>query len=63
MLPYRYIKNASKLLACDPDADLLLELLDELEYVFETIDPEFQDRVIQLIEQCNTKLSEQNSRR
>jgi hypothetical protein len=50
MEPYLFINRASELLKTSQSRETLQELPDELEYLYEALNPEFQDLAAQLIE-------------
>jgi hypothetical protein len=54
--PYAYMQQAAGQLD-RLDAPALLELLDELEYLFEVIPPELQELAEQLMQQVRQRLA------
>jgi hypothetical protein len=56
MEPYLFINRASELLQTTLSRETLEELLDELEYLFEALDPELQELATQLIDECTNRL-------
>lgn len=55
--PFGYIQQVANNLDRINTRQELETVLDEVEYLFEVLDPELQDFAYQLIEQIQTKLS------
>lgn len=55
--PYGYMQQVAASLDRIDDRKELETLLDEVEYLFEVLDPELQDFGYQLIDRIQTKLS------
>ena len=56
MQPYRYLEQVASRLDEFQDRDQLELVLDDLELVFDAIDPEFQDLCSGLIERLSRRL-------
>ena len=57
MEPYRYLEKVSAAFDTLNTREEINEVLDELEYLYELIDPEFQDLAGDLIAKLTDKLS------
>jgi hypothetical protein len=56
MEPYLFINRASELLQTTQSREILEELLDELKFLFDALDPELQELATQLIDECANRL-------
>lgn len=56
--PYSYMQQVAKQMGDLNDRREIETVLDELEYLFEVIPPDFQDTAEQLIAQLRKKLAE-----
>ncbi len=56
--PYKYLQQVSELFNSLNTPEEINQVLDELEYLFDLIDPEFQDQVSDLIARLNERLQE-----
>jgi hypothetical protein len=56
MEPYRYLEQVSLNLDLVTDRQELNRILDELEFVYEALEPEHQDLASDLIGRINSKL-------
>lgn len=58
MQPYVYLQKVGSALDRMDDPDEINRVLDELEFMYEALDPEFQDLVADLIDRLHVKLKE-----
>ena len=58
--PYKYLEQVSELFDSLNTAEEINQVLDELEYLFDLIEPEFQDQVSDLITRLTQRLQELN---
>ncbi len=56
--PYRYLQQVSELFDSLNTADEINQVLDELEFLFELIEPELQDQVSDLISRLTRRLQD-----
>ena len=56
MEPYRYLEKVGRALSTLEDRDQILAIIDELEFLYEALDPEFQDLASGLIARLNQRL-------
>lgn len=57
MEPYRYLQEAARALDSDTlSRDELNTIVDELKFIFEVLDPEFQDLATDLIARYRARL-------
>lgn len=58
MQSFDYLTRASEMLKGKLTREELVEILDELEYLYEAFDPKIQDLVAQLVDQCYQRLAQ-----
>ncbi len=58
--PYKYLEQVSELFETLNTAEEINQVLDELEYLYDLIEPEFQDQVSDLISRLTNRLQELN---
>jgi len=58
--PYRYLEQVSELFDSLNTREQINQVIDELEFLFDLIDPEFQDQVSDLISRLTKRLQEIN---
>ena len=58
MQPNAYLSMASEMLNARLSREEPVEVLDELEYLYEAVDPEFQELASHLMEQYSNRLNE-----
>ncbi len=58
MEPYRYLQEVSRHLDQMHDSEALNRTLDEVEYLYDALDPEFQDLADDLIQRLHQRLSQ-----
>ena len=58
--PYRYLEQVSELFDTLNTREQINQVIDELEFLFDLIDPEFQDQVSDLISRLTKRLQEIN---
>ncbi len=58
--PYRYLEQVSELFDTLQTREEINQVIDELEFLFDLIDPEFQDQVSDLISRLIKRLQELN---
>lgn len=58
--PYKYLEQVSELFDSLNTREEINQVLDELEYLFDLIEPDFQDQVSDLIARLTTRLQELN---
>lgn len=58
--PYRYLEQVSELFDTLNTREEINQVIDELEFLFDLIDPEFQDQVSDLISRLTKRLQELN---
>jgi hypothetical protein len=58
--PYKYLEQVSELFETLNTPEAINQVLDELEYLFDLIEPEFQDQVSDLIGRLTKRLQELN---
>ena len=56
--PYRYLEQVSELFDTLTTREQINQVIDELEFLFDLIDPEFQDQVSDLISRLTKRLQE-----
>lgn len=56
--PYKYLQQVSELFDTLTTREEINQVLDELEFMFDLIDPEFQDQVSELINRLTQRLQE-----
>ena len=56
--PYKYLEQVSELLDSLNTREEINQVLDELEFLFDLIEPEFQDQVSDLISRLTQRLQE-----
>ena len=56
--PYKYLEHVSELFDSLNTPEEINQVLDELEFLFDLIDPEFQDQVSDLINRLTIRLQE-----
>ena len=56
--PYKYLEQGSELFDTLNTREEINQVLDELEFLFDLIDPEFQDQVSDLISRLTKRLQE-----
>ena len=56
MQPYEYLKQVAARLDAITTREEIHQILDELEFLYEAIDPEFQDLATTLIEELSARL-------
>ena len=56
--PYKYLEQVSELFDTLNTREEINQVLDELEFLFDLIDPEFQDQVSDLISRLTKRLQE-----
>ena len=58
MEPYRYLEKVSASLDGLQDSEKISTILDELEFLYDTLDPEFQELASDLISRLTTRLKD-----
>jgi flagellar hook-associated protein FlgK len=58
--PYKYLEQVSELFDTLNTREEINQVIDELEFLFDLIDPEFQDQVSDLINRLTKRLQELN---
>lgn len=58
--PYKYLEQVSELFDTLNTREEINQVIDELEFLFDLIDPEFQDQVSELIGRLTKRLQELN---
>ena len=58
--PYKYLEQVSELFDTLNTREEINQVLDELEYLYDLIEPEFQDHVSDLIARLSKRLQELN---
>jgi hypothetical protein len=58
--PYKYLQQVSELFDTLNTREEINQVLDELEFLFDLIEPEFQDQVSDLISRLTKRLQELN---
>jgi hypothetical protein len=58
--PYKYLEQVSELFDTLNTREEINQVIDELEFLFDLIDPEFQDQVSDLISRLTKRLQELN---
>jgi len=58
--PYKYLEHVSELFDTLNTCEEINQVIDELEFLFDLIDPEFQDQVSDLISRLTKRLQELN---
>ena len=58
--PYKYLEQVSELFDTLNSREEINQVIDELEFLFDLIDPEFQDQVSDLINRLTKRLQEIN---
>jgi len=58
--PYKYLEQVSELFDTLNTREEINQVIDELEFLFDLIDPEFQDQVSDLIGRLTKRLQELN---
>lgn len=58
--PYKYLEQVSELFDTLNTREEINQVLDELEYLYDLIEPEFQDQVSDLIARLSKRLQELN---
>ena len=58
--PYKYHEQVSELFDTLNTREEINQVIDELEFLFDLIDPEFQDQVSDLINRLTKRLQELN---
>ena len=58
--PYKYLEQVSELFETLNTREEINQVIDELEFLFDLIDPEFQDQVSDLISCLTKRLQEIN---
>lgn len=56
--PYKYLEQVSELFDSLNTREEINQVIDELEFLFDLIDPEFQDQVSDLISRLTKRLQE-----
>lgn len=56
--PYRYLEQVSELFDTLQTREEINQVIDELEFLFDLIEPEFQDQVSDLISRLTKRLQE-----
>ena len=56
--PYKYLEKVSELFDSLNTREEINQVLDELEFLFDLIDPEFQEQVSDLISRLTKRLQE-----
>ena len=56
--PYKYLEQVSELFDTLNTREEINQVIDELEFLFDLIDPEFQDQVSDLINRLTKRLQE-----
>ena len=56
--PYKYLEQVSELLDSLNTREEINQVLDELEFLFDLVDPEFQEQVSDLIGRLTKRLQE-----
>ncbi|NNF95744.1 MAG: hypothetical protein HKM94_02305 [Halobacteria archaeon] len=56
--PYKYLEQVSELFDTLNTREEINQVLDELEFLFDLIEPEFQDQVSDLISRLTRRLQE-----
>jgi predicted metallopeptidase len=56
--PYKYLELVSELFDTLNSREEINQVIDELEYLYDLIDPEFQDQVSDLINRLTKRLQE-----
>ena len=56
--PYKYLQQVSELFDTLNTREEINQVLDELEFLFDLIEPEFQDQVSDLISRLTKRLQE-----
>jgi len=56
--PYKYLELVSELFDTLNSCEEINQVIDELEYLYDLIDPEFQDQVSDLINRLTQRLQE-----
>lgn len=56
--PYKYLELVSELFETLNSPEEINQVIDELEYLYDLIDPEFQDQVSDLINRLTQRLQE-----
>ena len=56
MQPYQYLEKVAKSLDTMEDSEEIKAVLDELEFLYEALDPEFQDLAVDLIDRAKLRL-------
>jgi len=56
--PYKYLEQVSELFDTLTTREEINQVIDELEFIFDLIDPEFQDQVSELINRLTQRLQE-----
>ena len=56
--PYKYLEQVSELFDSLNTREEINQVLDELEFLFDLIDPEFQEQVSDLISRLTKRLQE-----
>jgi hypothetical protein len=58
--PYKYLEQVSELFDTLNTREEINQVIDELEFLFDLIDPEFQDQASDLISRLTKRLQELN---
>ena len=58
--PYKYLEHVSELFDTLNTCEEINQVIDELEFLFDLIDPEFQDQASDLISRLTKRLQELN---
>ena len=56
MQAYRYLEQVAQSMESLEDPDEINKVIDELEYIFDALDPEFQELASELIAKLNERL-------
>jgi len=56
--PYKYLEQVSEMFDSLNTREEINQVIDELEFLFDLIDPEFQDQVSDLISRLTKRLQE-----
>ena len=56
MQPYQYLEKVAKSLDTMEDSEEIKAVLDELEFLYEALDPEFRDLAVDLIDRAKLRL-------
>lgn len=56
--PYKYLEQVSELFDTLNTREEINQVIDELEFIFDLIDPEFQDQVSELINRLTQRLQQ-----